>query len=450
VLPFKPLLAGQHDPALSLGMADTLIAGISALPSLRVSPLGTVRRYGSLEQDPLAAGAELDVATVLEGTLQTHGGRLRLTARLLRVADGQSLWSGKFEVPANDIFEIQDSIATQVIEALRPMLGERMSLRAAKRQTQNVSAYKHYIAGLFNQLRRDIDGLPQAIRSYEAATLADPEYVRAWAGLSVTLAVQAVFGTRPPASVFPRAKEAALHAIALDPASPEGLGALGHVLVQYERKFEEGRECYLRARELQPDSAQLQLWIAINEAHLGRTDQAIEDVRRAIELEPRTLAFNAVLGMLIYFRRSYDEAIAHLQHLIGIEPRFDQARTFLGKAWLLKGEPERALEQFLARASTAPGSFADLGCAYALAGRMADARAEIARLRTLGKEGFGVSYDLAAVHLALGEVPKACECLEAAVGDHSQLIGFLRVDPMLDGLRETAAYARVFRRIYES
>jgi len=413
-----------------------------------VSPLGTVRRYASLEQDPVAAGAELGVAAVLEGTLQAHDGRLRLTARLLRVADGQSLWAGKFEVPANDIFEIQDSIATQVIEALRPAFSD--SVPAAKRQTQNVSAYKHYIAGLFNQLRRDIDGLPEAIRNYEAATQADPGYVRAWAGLSMTLAVQAVFGTRPPASVFPRAKEAALHAIELDPCSAEGLGALGHVLVQYERKFDEGRRYYLRARELQPDSAQLQLWIAINEAHLGRTEQAIEEIRRAIELEPRTLAFNAVLGMLMYFQRSYDEAIAHLQHLISIEPRFDQARTFLGKAWLQKGEPEKALEQFLARASTAPGSFADLGCAYALAGRTEEARGEIAKLRRLGNEGFGVAYDLAAVHLALNEMQEACDCLDAAVEDHSQLIGFLRVDPMLDGLRDTAAYATVFRRVYES
>jgi DNA-binding winged helix-turn-helix (wHTH) protein/Flp pilus assembly protein TadD len=448
ILPFKSLLPGQDNPALELGMADTLIGEISTLPNLRVSPLGTVRRYASPDQDPIRAGAELGVAAVLEGSIQTQGERLRVTARLLSVQDGQSLWAGRFDESVSDVFTIQDSIAARVICALRPALSERPAARSSTRQTQNLSAYRFYIAGLFQQMRRDLDGLPEAVRSFQAAIQADPRYVRAWAGLSVSLAVQGVFGTQPPKSVFPRAKEAALHAIALDPNSPEGLGALGHVLVQYEYHYTEGHRYYLRARELDVNNAHLQLWIAINEAHLGRLDPAVEEIRRAIEIEPKTLAFSAVLGMLLYYRRSYDEAIAHLQHLVDIEPQFDQARTFLGKAWLRKGDPDRALEHFNARASTAPGSFGDLACAYAQAGRLADARREIERLRKLGENGFGVAYDLAAVHVLLDDVPEACRYLELALDDRSQMIGFLSVDPALDRLRSEPRFANVYRRLY--
>jgi DNA-binding winged helix-turn-helix (wHTH) protein/Tfp pilus assembly protein PilF len=450
VLPFKPLLPGKSDPALELGMADTLIAEISSLPNLRVSPLGTVRRFVAIDQDPIDAGSELGVAGVLEGSIQIQEQRLRVTARLLRVSDGQSLWSGKFDEPVSDVFAIQDSIAARVIAALRPALGARPSEHSSLRQTRSLSAYQFYVAGLYHQLRRDLDGRPEAVRNFEAAIQADPNYVRAWAGLSVALAVQGVFGTQPPASVFPRAHAAALRAVALDANSADALGALGHVLVQYHHQYAEGHRHYLRARELDGNNAQLRLWIAINEAHLGRFDRALEEVRLAIEIEPRTLAFSACLGMLLYYARSFDQAIAHLQHLLEIEPQFDQVRTFLGKAWLLHGDPDRALTHFHARTSGTPGGFGDLGCAHARAGQLVEARAEIDRLRGLKAAGYGVEYDLATICAQLGEHAEACRCLERALEDHSQVIGFLRCDPMLDPLRSEAGYARVFRQLYGS
>jgi serine/threonine-protein kinase len=448
VLPFKSLLPSQADPVLELGMADTLISEFSTLPNLRVSPLGTVRRYATPEQDPIKAGLELGVTAVLEGSLQAQGARLRVSARLLRIPDGQSLWAGRFDEPASDVFAIQDSIAARVAAALRPAFGERPPLHLTTRQTRNLSAYQFYIAALFHQMRRDTDGVPEAIRNYEAAIQADPRYVRAWAGLSVSLAVQGVFGTQPPRSVYRRAKEAALHAIALDPNSPEALGALGHVLVQYERKFSEGHEHYLRAAGLAPNNAHLRMWIAINESHLGRHDRALAEIEHAIDIEPKTLAFSAVKGMLLYYRRSFDEAITLLQHLVEVEPQFDQARTFLGKAWLQKGDAERALEMFTARRTTAPGSFSDLACAHAQAGRVQEARAEIARLLALGEAGFGVEYDLAKVYVRLNDIPAARRSLERAIDDYSQMIGFLAVDPALDRLREEPFYPHVYRRIY--
>lgn len=446
ILPFKSLLPGQDNPALELGMADTLIGDISTLPNLRVCALGTVRRYAARDQDPIRAGEELGVAAVLEGSIQTQDDRLRVTARLLRVRDGQCLWSGRFDERMSDVFAIQDSIAARVTEALRPTL--HGTVRPPGRRTHHLGAYQAYIAGLFNQLRRDIDGLPAAVSSYQAAIEADPGYVRAWAGLSVSLAVQAVFGTQPPKAVFLRAKEAALHAVSLDPGSPDALGALGHVLVQYERKFVEGQHYYRRALERDPHNAQLLLWSSINHAYLGRVDAAVEEIRRAIDIEPRTLAFSAILGMLLYYRRSFDEAIDQLQHLIAIEPQFDQARTYLGKAWVQKGRPDLALDHFRARVRTAPGSFGDLARAHALAGSERLALQELEKLRELGAAGFGVHYDIAAVYVALGNIPAACEALKLALADHSQLIGFLQVDPAMDALRAQPCYTDVSRRLY--
>jgi tetratricopeptide (TPR) repeat protein len=331
---------------------------------------------------------------------------------------------------------------------LRPALGSQRTRPPSTHQTRNLNAYQFYISGLYHQMRRDVDGRPEAVRNFQAAIQADPQYVRAWAGLSVALAVQGVFGTEPPMCVFPQAREAALRAVALDPDSPEALGALGHILVQYERKYAEGHRHYLRARELDADSAQLRLWIAINEAHQGRLDRAVEESQRAIDIEPKTIAYRACLGMLLYYSREFDQTIAQFERLLELEPQFDQARTFLGKAWLCKGHPDRALAHFESRTSATPGSFSDLACAHAQAGRPGAARAEIARLIELKKQGYGVEYDLATIYAQLRDVPEACRSLERALQDHSQLMGHLRNDPMLDAVRGEPTYERVFRQLY--
>ncbi len=123
VLPFRPLLHAQSNPALELGMVDALIGRIGQLPGGTVRPLSTVAGFTDVGRDPLAIGRQLGVAAVLEGTLQTDGNRLRVTARLLRVSDGHSLWSGSFDEAMRGIFEVQDSIAQLVMQTLAEGLG---------------------------------------------------------------------------------------------------------------------------------------------------------------------------------------------------------------------------------------------------------------------------------------------------------------------------------------
>jgi len=445
VLPFRPLLVNERNPALEMGMANTLISRLSNLDGVKVSPLSSVRAYAAVDQDAIAAGRKLNVATVLEGSIQNDTRRIRVTARLLRVADGRSMWSKQFDAPMSDIFAVQDAIATQVVAAMAVTLSVASQQRLLQQFTTSVEAYQLYVSGLYNWQRR----LPQAVGEFEGALRADPQYALAWVGLADALSAQGVFGYEPPATVFPRAKEAALKAIALAPDLPEAQVSLGHIIVQYEQHYAAGEKQYLAARQLKEDYATLWQRLAIVHAYLGHVDTALDDMQHAQQLEPTTLAYSANIGMMLYFSHSYEKAIAHLNRVLELEPHQDQALTILGRALVETGDFDGALQRFNARSEPTPGSEGDIGRAYARAGRRTEAHAQIDRLSLRGAQGFGVSYDIATIHAALHEVPEACAALERAIADRSQMVGTLRVDPAIDSLRNDPCYAKVERELYK-
>jgi TolB-like protein/DNA-binding winged helix-turn-helix (wHTH) protein/Flp pilus assembly protein TadD len=443
VLPFKPLLPDATNPALELGMTDTLITQLSMIPGLRVSPLTAVRPYEAEDRDPLEAGRSLKVDAVLEGSLQADQQRLRVSARLLRVSDGQALWAGEFNEPMAGIFELQDAFARKVVAALAVRLSPEQSERLAHPATTSTAAYQHYASGLYLWQQRR----PEAAEEFEAALRDDPQYALAWSGLAGALASQAVYGYSPPEAVFPRAKQSALKSVELDPQLAEAHTALGHVLVQYERRYQEGEQQYLAALRLAPDNATSWFRIGIARASLGRLDEGIDDLRRASNLEPLTLNHAANLAMLLYLKRDYAAAEAEINRVLALDPEFDQALAVRGRVLLAQGKADAAIEQFKRQKRPVPGGDGDLGRAYARAGRIEDARAEIARLGERAARGYGVGYDLAGIYAAMGDTNEACDALRRALTDHSQLVGFLPYDPAMDPLRSQRCYEEVVQRL---
>jgi TolB-like protein/tetratricopeptide (TPR) repeat protein len=447
VLPFRAIVREQGDPALQLGMADALIGQVSTLPGLTVRPLSSVSRHMQPDEDPMEIGRALGVSAVLEGTLQKEGDRLRVTARLLRVRDGRSLWSGRFDEKMSGIFQVQDSIASLVMLTLAEQFGTQPPHHQPRRSTLNPEAYQLYVGGVYNWQRRDIDASDAAVEQFKAAIREDPNYATAWSALASVLSYQSAFGIKPATTVFPDAKLAAQHAIGLDSEVAEAQAAMGQVLVQYEHRFAEGEKYYRHALELNPNLGIARLWSSINYLFLGRPEEALAQARRAQELEPSNLAFSANVARALYYSRQYAQAIAHLSRLLAMVPTFDDAHSLSGRALLHLGKFEEAAAHFAARNRTSPGSFGDLGRAYAMAGKVAEAHAEIDRLRARSLTGFGVHYDIAGIHALLGEFAPACDALDRALLDHSQLIGSLRLDPDFDGMRAERCVADVLRAL---
>jgi len=315
------------------------------------------------------------------------------------------------------------------------------------KRTTSERAYDLYLQGIFNRSRRDINGNKLALANFEAALKEDPYYADAWAALAETFSGSAMSMNTPVTPTYEQARSAALRAIELDDNLGHAHAALGHIVLQYDRDFPKAEAELEKARVLDDRYARTWHTLGILRAFQGRMPEALDAVRRARELEPMTLLYNANYGLLLYYARRYDDAIAHVKPLLAAQSRFDQARSVLIRALVAEGNVEAALEQLPLRVSDRP-TISDAGLVYAHAGRVADARAEIERIRRMGTEGYGVEYDVAVIEAALGRRAAACEALEKSLGDHSLSLPWMRADPRMDPLRQEPCYVAIFKRLY--
>ena len=442
VLPFKPLVPSEREESLELGMTESLIARLSAQQGILARPLSSVRRFSGSDQDPLSAGRELGVDSVLESSLQRSDGRIRVSARLLRVADGHQLWAQSFDQEISNIFETQDAIAEKVSQALSVRLSERL-----QHPTQDAEAFLLYANGRLAWTRLNEASLLQAIEYFEKAIERDARYALAYAGLADSYAILGVFGMRAPHEVFPRARRAAEQALAIDPNAAPVHATLGHIKIQYDLDWAGGLAHYARAIELDPNYARTYHFRGIAYAMHGDTALAIEQFRRAQQLEPLFIAPRAAHGMILVYARRYAEAIAQLSETLALDERADNARTYLGRAYMHTGEYERAITEFRKRHSLAPGSYGDVAQAFALSDRREEAQAELQRLLKLSKERHVQALDIATVYASLGETEQTFEWLERAFHDRSTNLGFLAQDPTFDAVREEPRFAALVKRI---
>jgi tetratricopeptide (TPR) repeat protein len=426
-------------------MTETLIAGLHS-DTLKVSSLSAVRRYAALEQDALAAGRELGVQAVLEGYIQRDDERLRVSTRLLNVADGRPLWSARFNEAFNDIFAVQDAVAAQVLAALTPdIVAGRGALR---RYTNDPEAYEHYIAGRYYraQPRTDVS-LSQALAAFERAVARDPNFALAHAGIGEAHSVIGVFGLEAPDVAFPRAQRAVARALALAPDLGEIYAARGHIQAQYEFDWRGAQESFERAIRLAPNYAPAWQWRGILFGFSGRFDAALRDLRRAQQLEPASPTYSALIGMLLMYQRRYDEAIAQLTTTLQQDANLANANTYLTATYLRAGRFDAAAAQLERTRAAAPGSVGHYGQLLALTGRRDAARAEAQRLADLKRERYVSAYDIATIHATLGDSIRTLDWLERALEERAQLIAWLPWEPVFDGIRQEPRYRRLVARL---
>ena len=311
----------------------------------------------------------------------------------------------------------------------------------------NQRAYELYLNGKFHRSRRDVHGGRQAIESFQAALREDPYFAEGWAALSETYTGEGITQQMPIDEAIGLARAAALRAIELDPQLAAGHSALAVIRLQYDFDYAAAEKELLAARAADDRYARLWHTYGLLRGYQGRTDEAQRLNGRARELEPMTLLYSASYANLLYQTRRYQEAIEYVRPLLASQPRFDQARGILIRALVASGDIKGALEQLPLRYAQTP-MLSDGGLVYAHAGRRADALRELASLQRRGLEGYGMSYEIAILQAALGQIDEACMALRRAPDDHSQTLGWLRLDPRMDPLRREACYAEVARRLF--
>jgi tetratricopeptide (TPR) repeat protein len=317
---------------------------------------------------------------------------------------------------------------------------------AGTRKT-NQRAYELYLNGKFHRSRRDVHGGRQALESFQAALREDPYFAEAWAALSETYTGEGMTQQMPIDEAIAQARSAALRAIELDPRLASGHSALAVIHLHYDFDYATAEKELLAARAADDRYARLWHTYGLLRGYQGRTDEAQQYFGRARELEPMTLLFTASYANLLYQTRRYQEAIEYVRPLLASQPRFDQARGVLIRAMVASGDVTGALDQLPLRFAQTP-MLSDAGLAYAHAGRRTEALRELASLERREHEGYGMSYEIAILHAALGQIDEACTALRRAPDDHSQTLGWMRLDPRLDPLRREPCYGEVARRLF--
>ena len=353
ILPFKPLSSQNRDEVLENGMADTLIAKLGTITEIIIPSLTSAQKYAEQEHDPIAAGRLLHVRSVLDGTLQKVADRIRVTARLINVADGASMWSATFDEKFTDVFAVQDTIAQKVAAALALRLSGEEQKRLTKRYTDSTEAYQLYLKGRFYWNKVTEEGFRKAIEYYKQALEKDPSYALAYAGLASSY-IQIGIDFVAPTENNPKAKAYAIKALELDDSLAEAHCVLGTYYLFLERKLEPSERELKRSIALNPNYPDVHHYYCHWFESQDRVSEGIAEMKRGLELDPLSLLIGEELGWAYYHARRYDEAVAQIRKTMELDPMFPLNYLTLAQIYEQMGKFSEAIAE-LNKARAIPG-----------------------------------------------------------------------------------------------
>ena len=442
ILPFKPLVLENRNEALEIGVADALISKLSGSEEIVVRPLSAIRRYNSLEQDTMTAAKELGVEAVLDGTIQTWGDRIRISAKLLRASDGKQLWAGQFDEKFNDIFVVQDAISERVAAALK------VRLSGKKHSTESIEAYQLYMKGRYNIAKGTPPDLLASIPFFEQAIAIDPTYALAYTGLSNAYGVLGLTGDTTIPDVVSKARAAERKALELD----DTLG-VAHItqcmgLFWYDWDWASAERACLRAIEIDPNNSDFHGHYAMVLSNTGRHSEALAEAKRSRELNPLNLAKSALEGQFLLHAGRTDEAIVHLRKMSELEPNFWMPYMITASAYIEKGMFAEAIAESRKEKELSGGNVYPWA-AYALArsGKGDEVRVELKELLASSATRYVSAYNIALLYNSLGDSAKAMDWLEKAYELGDPKMTFLKVEPKWNNLRNEPRFVDLMKRM---
>ncbi len=451
VLPFEDISAIKDQEPLAEGIPETLINALSSIEGLHVSARTSSFSFKGRQQDIGEIGRKLGVETLLEGSIQVAGNRLRIMVRLIKIADGFPIWSQDYNKTADDVFSIQDDIAQSVVKALKiKLLGEKQG-PIVKSYTANREAYNLYLQGRYLWEKRGKEDVLKAIALFNKAIEKDPTYALAYAGIADSYEVLGDNVELPPNESFPAGKAAALKALEIDDSLAEAHVSLAGLLESYEHDFSGAEKEFKKAIELNHGYATAHHWYALFLSDQGRHDEAIEEIMQARELDPISPRINAnVGGEILYNARKYDQAIDELKKSIKLFP--DHAANFvnIGKAYTQVGRYREAISAFnrgLALQPEIAGFILGPAYCYALSGHRDEAQKRLNKIIDNSKKMYVSPTEIARVYIGLGDKEQAFIWLDKAFSENDGRLTILKVDPTFDPLRSDPRFTALLKKI---
>jgi TolB-like protein len=442
VLPFVNMSGDTGNEYFADGLSEELLNLLAKIPDLRVAARTSAFKFKGEKIDVQEVAQKLNVAHILEGSVRKSGNKVRITAQLIKAADGSHLWSETYDRTLDDIFVVQDDIASEVVQALKlTLLGTALTTRS---KPQDSEAYNLALQGRFFVERRGQKDLERAVEYFRRSRERDPEYAPAWAGLSRAYADQAGSGFAPVADGFRRAREAAEKALALDPQLADAHLAMGWIQRSYDWDWVAADASHRTALDLEPGNALALRRAGLQAATLGRWNEAIDLTNKAIERDPLRPGSYSNLGFMLLATNRDTEAEAAFRKALELDPDGASWHYGIGQALLLQGKTDAALLE-MQQETEEIWRLSGLPLVFHALGRRGESDAALAALKS--KYAGEAAYQIAEVHAFRGEADLAFEWLERAYDQRDGGLTDIKGDRFVRGLVGDPRYKAFLRNL---
>jgi TolB-like protein/Tfp pilus assembly protein PilF len=449
-----PLANTSGDPAqdyLSDGLTEALIADLGTIGSLRVTSRTTAMSYRGTNKTIPQIGRELGVDAVVEGSMARESNRVRITARLVEAATDRQLRALSYEGSLREILLLKREAVREIAGGMGARLTPRDEAHLNLVRTVDPEAYEEYLKGRYYWSKRTEESLRTAIEHFEAAVRADPTYAPTYAALadSYNQLGTVMVGSEPPSVMRPRAAEAAIRALQIDPDLAEAHATLGYVK-HYDWQWAEAERELRRALELNPSYALGHIWYANFLLCRTRLDEAVAEVRKAEELDPLSMVVLTNVGWTLAYTGHLQEAIDHYHKALALDRDYVQAHWRLGDAYARTNRLDdaiREIETTVALTHRSPSSLAWLAQVYGQAGRRKEAEGLLAELRAVAARRYVSPQGISVLYFTLGDRDRGFQWLEKAYEERSNGIAYLAVEPLLEPWRGDPRYRDLLRRV---
>ena len=450
VLPFANMSSDPENEFFSDGITEDIINALAHLPGLHVAARTSAFSFKGENIDLRTVGEKLNVAAVLEGSVRKAGNRVRITAQLIDAADGYHLWSEQFDRELDDIFAIQDEIATNIAERLEVTIGG--TARGHRLQTDNVEAYEFYLKGRALLYQRGM-AMFQARECFEDALALDPQYALAHAGLADSYSILGYYGLIAPPEAWPPARKAAEHAAALAPELAEAHNALA--VIAFVRDWDwatTGRE-FRRSLELNPSYVQARCWYAMAYLQGTRADHeaAIAEARVAVDIDPLSPYTHSMLAYVLAAAGRAGEAVEEARRGAESDPDSYWGQFVLATAYHCAArlsEAEGAYQRALSASKRLPMALANLGRLYADWEKPADAAAVDTELSARSRQEYVQPITVALAAACAGRSEEALGLLQQACEERDPWLAWgALTSPWFEPLRAVPEYEGILTRM---
>ena len=374
-----------------------------------------------------------------------------MTAQLVRASTDEHLWAQSYERDLRDVLALQSGVARLIAGEVAKLLFPSMSTHLAADRAVDPAAHEDYLMGRFFWNARTEEGLTKAIGYFRRSVERDSTYARAYSAIADYYNVLPFYTRISPREAFPRAKAAALRALAIDESLGEAHAALAFETAYYEWDWAGAEREFQRALALTPSDAGVHHSYSRYLVSTGRNEEGMAELKRAQELNPLSIGLKANEGMVLFFEGKYDEAIAQLRKVVELDSKHPVGHWGLGLALEQKGmyadaagEIQKAIDE---GGGPDPNFMASLGHVYAAQGKRKEVQRLLDGLRDESKKSYVSSYHAAVIYAGLGEKDKAFELLDQAAQERSTLLVYLRKDPRLATLRSDPRFQALLSRV---